>query len=133
MDVQKTETKVPLTGPSGMGYPRGHRPPALHHLWEGHPRNGRKTVLGVAGPQGVEGLGMAGPCETLKSPWIPLAILASPLRPPNDPNPSDILVWPTTFVILSTFQIIFPRKKDTFKFEHNEHKRNENKADMGLF
>jgi hypothetical protein len=32
--------------------------------------------LGVARPQGVEGLGMAGPGETLGSPWIPLPVRA---------------------------------------------------------
>jgi hypothetical protein len=33
-------------------------------------------ALGVAPPQGVEGLGKAGPVETLGRPWIPLAIRA---------------------------------------------------------
>jgi hypothetical protein len=35
-------------------------------------RNSRKAVLRVACPQDIEGLGMAGPGETLGSPWIPL-------------------------------------------------------------
>jgi hypothetical protein len=48
----------------------GRRSPAL---WEGC-----KAVLGVAHPHGVEGLGMAGPSETLESPWRPL-----PIRPWN--------------------------------------------------
>jgi hypothetical protein len=39
----------------------------------GHPRNSFKAVLGVARPQGVEGLGMAAPCETLTILWIPLS------------------------------------------------------------
>jgi hypothetical protein len=51
----------------------GRRPLALR---AGHLRNDCKVVLGVARPQGVERLGMAGPGETLGSPWIPLAIRA---------------------------------------------------------
>jgi hypothetical protein len=47
-------------------------PPALR---VGHPEKGRKAVSWVACPQGVEGSGMAGPGETLESPWPPLAIL----------------------------------------------------------
>jgi hypothetical protein len=44
-------------------------------------RNGLKDVSGVARPQGEEGSGMAGPGETLKSPWIPLVIQAyGPVR-----------------------------------------------------
>jgi hypothetical protein len=43
-------------------------------LWASNPRNGRKAVSGVARPQGVKGLGMAGPGETLRSPSPPLAI-----------------------------------------------------------
>jgi len=50
------------------GVEDGRRPPTV---WAGHPRNGRKVVLGVACPQGVEGSGMAGPGKTL-----PLAIRA---------------------------------------------------------
>jgi hypothetical protein len=42
----------------------GQRPPAL------------QAVSGVARLQGVEGLVMTGPGETLGSPWIPLAIRA---------------------------------------------------------
>jgi hypothetical protein len=53
------------------GVEDGRRPPALR---AGHPRNGRKAASGVARPQGVEGSGMAGPGETLGSPWIHLAI-----------------------------------------------------------
>jgi hypothetical protein len=52
-------------GPYGKGYPRGKKTAA-----------GRKAVWGVARPQGVEGLGMAGPHETLGSPWIPLPVRA---------------------------------------------------------
>jgi hypothetical protein len=48
----------------------GQKPPALQ---AGHPTNGRKAVWGVARPQGIEGLGMAGPHETLGSLWIPLS------------------------------------------------------------
>jgi hypothetical protein len=43
-------------------------PPTLQ---ENHPRNCRKALLGVASQQGVEGSGMAGPGEILRSPWIP--------------------------------------------------------------
>jgi hypothetical protein len=49
----------------------GCRLPALQ---AGHPRNGRKAVLGVAHPQGIEGSGKGGSGKTLGSPWIPLAI-----------------------------------------------------------
>jgi hypothetical protein len=55
------------------GVEYGHR---LLALRVGQPRNGLKAVSGVARPQGVEGLRMAGPGETLGSPWIPLAIQA---------------------------------------------------------
>jgi hypothetical protein len=55
------------------GVEDGHRPLAL---LAGHTRKGRKAVSGMAHPQGVEGLGMAGPGETLRSLWIPLAIRA---------------------------------------------------------
>jgi hypothetical protein len=51
------------------GVEDGRRPPALRGV---HPRNGHKAVSVVARPQGVEGLGMGGPGETLGSPWIPL-------------------------------------------------------------
>jgi hypothetical protein len=33
-----------------------------------------KAISGAAHPQGLEGSGMAGPDETLESPWPPLAI-----------------------------------------------------------
>jgi hypothetical protein len=49
----------------------GCRPPTL---WAGYPRNGSKAILELARPQGIEGSGMAGPDETLGSPWPPLAI-----------------------------------------------------------
>jgi hypothetical protein len=48
----------------------------LTALQAGHPPNGRKGVWGVARPQGVEGLGMARPGETLGRPWIPLPVRA---------------------------------------------------------
>jgi hypothetical protein len=51
------------------GVEDGRRPPAVR---AGH----RKAVLGVARPQGVEGLGVAGPGKTLGSPWRPLTIWA---------------------------------------------------------
>jgi hypothetical protein len=38
--------------------------------------DGCKAVWGVARPQGVYGLGMAGPYETLGRPWIPLPVRA---------------------------------------------------------
>jgi hypothetical protein len=71
------------------GVKDGSRLPALQ---AGHPRKGRKTVLGVTRPQAVEGSGMASPGETLGSPWIPLALRASfrvspfdcPLHSPYD-------------------------------------------------
>jgi hypothetical protein len=47
------------------------RPPALR---AGHPPDSCKAVSGVARPQGIEGSSMAGPGETLGSPWPPLAI-----------------------------------------------------------
>jgi hypothetical protein len=53
------------------GVEDGRRPPAL---WAGHRSNSCKAVSGAVRPQGVEGLSMAGPCETLRSPWPPLAI-----------------------------------------------------------
>jgi hypothetical protein len=57
-------------GPYGVGYPRGKKTAA------GRPPNSRKAVWGVARPQGVERLGLAGPGETLGSPWIPLPVRA---------------------------------------------------------
>jgi hypothetical protein len=52
----------------------------LPTLLAGHPQNGRKAVLEVARPQGVEGLGMKGQSETLGSLWILLAIRAWPFQ-----------------------------------------------------
>jgi hypothetical protein len=43
----------------------------------GHPWNGSNAISGVACPQGIDGLGMANPGETLGSPWPPLAIRPS--------------------------------------------------------
>jgi hypothetical protein len=43
-----------------------------------------KAVSGVSSPQGVERLSMAGPGETLGSPWIPL-----PIRPWCQVMPSE--------------------------------------------
>jgi hypothetical protein len=43
------------------GVEDGRRPPTLQ---TGHTSNGRKAVSGVARPQHIEGLGMAGPGET---------------------------------------------------------------------
>jgi hypothetical protein len=54
-----------LTGPYGKGYPRGKMAAALR---AGHPPNNRKAVWGMARPQGIEGLGIAGRGETLGSP-----------------------------------------------------------------
>ena len=51
------------------GVQRCRRRPQTAHPW-----NGRKAVSGVAHLQGVEGSGMAGPGETLGSPWPPLAL-----------------------------------------------------------
>jgi hypothetical protein len=51
----------------------GRRPPALG---ANQPRNDCKAVFGMARPQGVEGSSMSGLGETLRSPWIPLAIRA---------------------------------------------------------
>jgi hypothetical protein len=47
------------------GVEDGHRLPVLR---AGHPQNGHKAISGVACPPGIEGLGMAGPAETLGSP-----------------------------------------------------------------
>jgi hypothetical protein len=72
-----------------VGYPKGEedgrRPPAL---WADHPKNVCKAVSGVARPQSIEWSGMAGPGETLRSPWIPLAIRScSDATPaPSSPN-----------------------------------------------
>jgi hypothetical protein len=55
------------------GVEDGRRLPALS---AGHPKNGCKVVSRAAHPQGIEGLGMAGPGETLRSLWIPLALQA---------------------------------------------------------
>jgi hypothetical protein len=63
----------PLGHGVSKGVEDGCLPPALQ---EGHPRNGCKPVLGVAHPQGIEGLGMVGPGETLGNPWLPLGIRA---------------------------------------------------------
>jgi hypothetical protein len=63
------------TGRSIQGGGRRCRPPALQ---AGHPPNGLKAIWEVARPQGVEGSGMAGPGETLGSPWIPLPVRAWP-------------------------------------------------------
>jgi hypothetical protein len=43
-------------------------------LWVGYLSNGQKAVSEVARMQGVEGLGMVGPRDTLGSPWPPFAI-----------------------------------------------------------
>jgi hypothetical protein len=48
------------------GVEDGRKPPALG--------KGRKAVSGVARLQGLEGLGIAGPSDTLGSPWPTLAI-----------------------------------------------------------
>jgi hypothetical protein len=52
--------------------------PRLPALWAGHPCNNS----GVARLQGVEGLGMVDPCETLGSPLPPLAM--RPWKVPDD-------------------------------------------------
>jgi hypothetical protein len=52
------------------GVKDGIRPPALQ---VDHPMNSCMAVSGVARLQGVKGSGMAGPGETLGSPWPPLA------------------------------------------------------------
>tara|TARA_B110001454_G_scaffold208706_1_gene221486 strand:+ start:311 stop:571 length:261 start_codon:yes stop_codon:yes gene_type:complete len=48
----------------------------LPTLQAGRPRNRHKAVLGVAHPQGIKGLSIAGQGETLGSLWILLAIRA---------------------------------------------------------
>jgi hypothetical protein len=60
-----TQRRVPK------GVEDGSRPLAL---WAGHPRNGQNAVSGVARPQGIEGLGIAGTSDISGSPWPPLAI-----------------------------------------------------------
>jgi hypothetical protein len=47
------------------GVEDGGRQPAL---WAGHPENSHKAVSGVARLSGVEGSGIAGPGDTLRSP-----------------------------------------------------------------
>jgi hypothetical protein len=61
VDINKLET----SGVS-QGVEDGCRLPSL---WLGHPRNSHKAASGVAFLQGIEGWGMAGPDETLGSPW----------------------------------------------------------------
>jgi hypothetical protein len=69
-----TKTHFNGKGIQGIGVRRGvskgvedsHRPSAL---WASHSRNGHEAICGVARSQGVKGLGMAGPGETLGSPW----------------------------------------------------------------
>jgi hypothetical protein len=62
----------------GMGCPTGWM------RFAGRPHSGRATpeaaVSGVARLQGVEGWGMAGPGETLGSPWPPLVIRSEASR-----------------------------------------------------
>jgi hypothetical protein len=70
--ILTTSTK-PLRRGVFKGVNDDRRPPALQ---AGHPRTDRKAVSRVAPQQGVEGSGMAGPGETLESPWIPLSIQA---------------------------------------------------------
>jgi hypothetical protein len=60
------------------GIEDGRRPPTLR---ADHPLNSRKAVSGVAKLQSVEGYGMAGPNNTLGSPWPPLAIHDTPMGP----------------------------------------------------
>jgi hypothetical protein len=50
-----------------------HRRPAL---WSGHPQTTVRLYPKMARPQGMDRSGMAGPGETLGSPWILLAIRA---------------------------------------------------------
>jgi hypothetical protein len=52
----------------------------LFHIFIRDPRNGRKANSRVARPQSVEGLGMAGPFETLGSPWLQLNLIKTMLR-----------------------------------------------------
>jgi hypothetical protein len=64
----------------------GQRPPALQ---TGQPWNDPKAVLGVVRLQGIEGYGMAGPVETLGSPWPSRAI-----RPCSDsPSRFGATLW----------------------------------------
>jgi hypothetical protein len=73
------QLRAPLRGATSKGVRRGVskgvedgcRLPALQ---AGHPWNGLRDESGVAGLQGVEGLGMSGLGETLGSPWPALAI-----------------------------------------------------------
>jgi hypothetical protein len=58
------------------GIQGGRRRPQAARPTGEPPQNGIKAVLGVARPQGIEGLGMAGLGETLGSPWILLHIRA---------------------------------------------------------
>jgi hypothetical protein len=75
----------------------GRRPPTL---WAGHPRNGHKAVSGVARLRVIEGSGMAGPGETLGSPWPSLAI-----HPCSEVNP-DIKLETTDTRVLNRIDSI---------------------------
>jgi hypothetical protein len=55
-----------LPGPWGVQGGRRRPQVACREGWP--PGNGSKIVLGVVRPQGIEGLGMTGPGETLGSP-----------------------------------------------------------------
>jgi hypothetical protein len=77
-EKRRKEKSRPVRRGVSKGVEDGRRPPVL---WAGHPQNGRKAVLGVACPQGVEGMGMADLAETLGSPWIPLAVRAWRMGP----------------------------------------------------
>jgi hypothetical protein len=62
-------------GRMSWGIQGGGRTTAGHPLCRQPSLNGHKAVSGVAVcPHGIEGSGMAGPGESLGSPWPPLAI-----------------------------------------------------------
>jgi hypothetical protein len=89
----------PLRREVSKGVEDSRRLPAL---WGGPPRNSRQAVLGVARLQGIKwsgmvGPGMAGPGETLGSPWIPHAIGACVFP-----------MLPSVLVRMATYPHFFP-------------------------
>jgi hypothetical protein len=65
------------TGPYGKGYPRRKKTAAGRQpCGRATPQMAVRPFGGVACPQGVKGLGMAGRGENLGSPWIPLPVRA---------------------------------------------------------
>jgi hypothetical protein len=75
----------------------------LATLWVSHPHNDHIGVSGVAHPQGVERLGMAGPSDTLGNPWPPLAIHPCLSSLGSVGFQKDSVAWSQIFLILLLF------------------------------